>query len=225
MKELVPVLELAWEDRLFCYSVCLWIQSSTFIKQWGTQKRLPVKTLNTLLDVCGFPIPHSSLTIPLLPGWQAIQRLIPCASMGIQEICGAPPWASYNSLLWAISWRQLKVMKFWPREMPPALAGGSQPGQVCGPRQKEEKGVRRSTDDCWLCHCPGRDMTIAGFPQTASCSVVLVSSNTIEQEALLSTCAWCYSGISIHSLAGEQSLWVCLYPVFSLITWGLGRCI
>lgn len=50
MKSLVPASELAWKDRLFCYSVCLCVQSSIFISltSEGHIKRLPTKTLNIL---------------------------------------------------------------------------------------------------------------------------------------------------------------------------------
>lgn len=41
-----------------------------------------------------------------------------------------------------LSWLvQFKTIKFWPRKMLPALAGGDQPGLGCGLREKEEGGL------------------------------------------------------------------------------------
>lgn len=111
--------------------------------------------------------------------------------------------------------------------------------------EKREGGmtVQRSTGDCCCCQLPGRDMTITGSPRTSSCSAVLMTSTATEQETLLRTCAWCYSGISIHPLAGEPSplglalpghlgfgtmytkglykLWSSLYEKFTLTSWNI----
>lgn len=130
------------------------------------------------------------------------------SSMGIRE------------LSWLL---QLKAMKFWSREMLPALAEGNQPGLGCGPRYKEEIGELQFRD---LLMTAGSATDLVEAHDSCWVPLDLCQQPRIplSRKHLLSTCVWYYNGISTYSLAGKQSPLALAPPSLFSHHLGFGQC-